>query len=102
MGIVFGLSEEMKFDQPNNFPVNWNWENYAMPTTLDHPKWADFTNVIVEPIDAIGPYGAKGVGDRRPHHPRPAIANAIYNAIGVRIHDAPITHATRSSRRSRR
>ena len=91
MGFGFALSEEMKFDKPNNFPVNWNWENYAMPTTLDHPKWADFTNAIIEPIDAIGPYGAKGVGEPPTSPPGPAIANAIYNAIGVRIHDAPIT-----------
>ena len=91
MGFGFALYEEMKFDKPNNFPVNWNWENYAMPTSLDHPKWADFRNVIVEPIDAIGPYGAKGVGEPPTSPPGPAIANAIYNAIGVRLHDAPIT-----------
>jgi len=91
MSIGFGLAEEMKFDLPNNFPVMWNWENYAMPTTLEHPKWADFKPIIVEPIDALGPYGAKGVGEPPCAPPAPAIANALYNAIGVRIHDAPIT-----------
>lgn len=91
MSIGFGLAEEMKFDPPGNFPVNWNWENYGMPTTLEHPKWADFTPIAVEPIDAIGPYGAKGVGEPPAAPPAPAIANAIYNAIGVRFHDAPIT-----------
>ena len=91
MSIGFGLGEEMKFDGPNNFPVMWNWENYAMPTALEHPKWADFKSIIVEPIDALGPYGAKGVGEPPAAPPAPAIANAVYNAIGVRIHDAPIT-----------
>jgi len=91
MGFGFALAEEMKFDPPGNFPVNWNWENYSMPTTLEHPKWADFTPISVEPIDALGPYGAKGVGEPPTSPPGPAIANAIYNAIGVRIHDAPIT-----------
>ena len=91
MGIGMGLGEEMKFDGPNNFAVTWNWENYAMPTVLEHPKWADFRPIIVEPGDAIGPYGAKGVGEPPVSPPSPAIANAIYNAIGVRIHDAPIT-----------
>lgn len=91
MSIGFGLGEEMKFDLPNNFPVMWNWENYAMPTTLDHPKWADFKPIIVEPGDALGPYGAKGVGEPPTAPPAPAIANALYNAIGVRIHDAPLT-----------
>ena len=91
MGFGFALAEEMKFDPQGNFPVNWNWENYGMPTTLEHPKWADFTPIAIEPIDALGPYGAKGVGEPPTSPPGPAIANAIYNAIGVRIHDAPIS-----------
>ncbi len=91
MSVGFGLAEEMKFDLPNNFPVVWNWENYGMPTTLEMPKWADFTPIAVEPIDAVGPYGAKGVGEPPAAPPAPAIANALYNAIGVRVHDAPIT-----------
>src|SRR5581483_10968824 len=91
MGFGLAMSEELKWDKPNNFPVTWNWENYAMPTSLEMPRWADFTNVAVEPIDAIGPYGAKGVGEPPTSPPGPAIANAIYNAIGVRIHDAPLT-----------
>ncbi len=91
MGIGMALGEEMKFDPQHNFPVIWNWENYAMPTVLDHPRTADFQTVIVEPGDAIGPYGAKGVGEPPTSPPSPAIANAIYNAIGVRIRDLPIT-----------
>ncbi len=91
MSFGFALGEEMKFDPQQKFPINWNWENYAMPTVLETPKWADFQPVIVEPGDAIGPYGAKGVGEPPTSPPAPAIANAIYNAIGVRIHDAPLT-----------
>lgn len=91
MGFGMALGEEMKYDLPGNFPVTSNWENYAMPTTLDVPKWADFRPVIVEPGDAVGPYGAKGVGEPPASTPAPAIANAVYNAIGVRIHDAPLT-----------
>ena len=91
MGFGLGLSEEMKWDKPHNFPVTWNWENYALPTSLDMPTWSSFTPIIVEPIDKIGPYGAKGVGEPPTCAPGPAIANAIYNAIGVRIYDAPLT-----------
>ncbi|HEU5287413.1 MAG TPA: xanthine dehydrogenase family protein molybdopterin-binding subunit [Candidatus Limnocylindria bacterium] len=91
MAIGMGIGEEIKHDPQANFPVHWNWENYAMPTTLEHPKWADFKPIIVEPIDALGPFGAKGVGEPPTAPPPPAIANALYNAIGVRIHDAPIT-----------
>ncbi len=91
MGFGLALSEEQKYDKQFNFPLQWNWENYAMPTTLDMPNWANFTPIIVEPVDAIGPYGAKGVGEPPTSPPGPAIANAIYNAIGVRIHDAPLS-----------
>lgn len=91
MSFGFGLGEEMKFDPQHGFPVTWNWENYAMPTVLEHPSWADHQMIVVEPHDAIGPYGAKGVGEPCTSPPAPAIANAIYNAISVRIHDAPIT-----------
>jgi CO/xanthine dehydrogenase Mo-binding subunit len=91
MSIGFALAEEMKFDGPNNFPVNATWENYAMPTALEHPKWADFQPFAIESISKIGPYGAKGLGEPPTCPPAPAIANAVYNAIGVRIHDAPIS-----------
>lgn len=91
MGMGMGLGEEMKIDPQNGFTTQWNWENYAMPTVLEHPKFAAFQTIAIEPIDAIGPYGAKGVGEPPTSPPAPAIANAIYNAIGVRIYDAPIT-----------
>jgi len=45
----------------------------------------------VEPIDPYGPFGAKGVGEPPYSVPAPAIANAIYNAIGVRFKELPIT-----------
>lgn len=91
MGIGMGLTEEMKHDPQSHFTVNWNFENYALPTVLEHPKIAAFRTVQVEPVDKIGPYGAKGVGEPPTSPPPPAIANAIYNAIGVRILDAPLT-----------
>jgi CO/xanthine dehydrogenase Mo-binding subunit len=47
--------------------------------------------VIVEPGDPDGPYGAKGVGEPGLVPTAPAIANAVYDAIGVRIRDLPIT-----------
>ncbi len=47
--------------------------------------------VIVEPDDADGPFGAKGVGEPGLVPTAPAIANAIYDAVGVRIRELPIT-----------
>lgn len=93
MSIGLGLGEEMIFDPPTNVPVNATWENYPMPTVLEHPKWADFLPFVVESISKIGPYGAKGLGEPPTSPPAPAIANAIYNAIGLRIHDAPASRA---------
>lgn len=91
MGMGMAIGEAMTFDPSQKFPVVWNWENYAMPTSLDHPPFADFQTVIVEPGDAIGPYGAKGVGEPPVSPVSPAVANAIYNAVGVRLHDTPFT-----------
>jgi len=47
--------------------------------------------VIVETFDEAGPYGAKGIGEPGLVPTAPAIANAIYDAIGVRIKDLPMT-----------
>lgn len=54
----------------------------------------DIGNIIVDFVDnyePTGPYGAKSLGEIVIHTPAPAIANAIYNATGVRIRELPIT-----------
>ena len=56
--------------------------DYRIPTSLDTPE---FESLIVESIDPEGPYGAKEVGEGPLHHSIPAIANAIYDAVGVRM-----------------
>jgi len=48
--------------------------------------------MIVESVDPYGPFGAKGVGEPPYSVPAPAITNAIYNAIGVRFSEIPITN----------
>jgi 4-hydroxybenzoyl-CoA reductase subunit alpha len=62
--------------------------DYRIPTTLDTP---DIHAMIVEKPDPRGPYGAKEAGEGPLHPVIPAIANAIYDAIGVRIDELPIT-----------
>ncbi len=47
--------------------------------------------VFVETDDEFGPFGAKGVGEPGLVPTAPAIGNAVYNALGIRIHDLPIT-----------
>jgi xanthine dehydrogenase molybdenum-binding subunit len=59
-----------------------------MLTTKDMPK---IEVILVEPLEPTGPFGAKGVGEIALAPIAPAIANAIYNATGIRIKEIPIT-----------
>ncbi len=62
--------------------------DYRIPTSLDCPE---FVPLIVESNDPEGPYGAKEAGEGPLHPSLPAIANAIYDAVGVRIDSLPFT-----------
>ena len=61
---------------------------YILPTSLDVPK---ITSIIVEDPDPIGPLGVKGIGEPAMVPTIPAIMNAVYDAIGVRITSLPAT-----------
>ncbi len=65
-----------------------NYDSYKVPGTLDMP---DSTVLIVDKPDPKGPFGAKGVGKPGMVGIPPCIANAICDAIGVRLHDLPMT-----------
>ncbi|MEM7416067.1 MAG: xanthine dehydrogenase family protein molybdopterin-binding subunit [Gemmatimonadota bacterium] len=62
--------------------------DYRIPTSLDTPE---LEALIVESIDPEGPYGAKEAGEGPLHPSIPAIANAIYDAIGVRMDRLPFS-----------
>ncbi|UCC83305.1 MAG: molybdopterin-dependent oxidoreductase [Gemmatimonadota bacterium] len=62
--------------------------DYKIPTSLDTPE---LESLIVESVDPEGPYGAKEAGEGPLHPSIPAIANAIYDAVGVRIDRLPFT-----------
>lgn len=62
---------------------------YRLPTLHDLPE--QFEAIMIENADGPGPEGAKGVGNTPVSPIAPAIGNAIYEAIGVRIKDLPIT-----------
>ena len=61
---------------------------YRLPTSLDTPQ---LEAIIVETVDAEGPYGGKEAGEGPLNPVIPAIANAVYDAIGVRFDETPIT-----------
>lgn len=85
-GVGYGLTEEIKVR--NGRVMNPSFRDYQMLTAMDV---VPIEPVIVEPDDKDGPYGAKGVGEPGLVPTAPAIANAIYDAIGVRMRDLPIT-----------
>ncbi|MCA9619072.1 MAG: molybdopterin-dependent oxidoreductase [Myxococcales bacterium] len=64
--------------------------DYRIPTSLDVP---DLHALIVESNDPEGPLGAKEAGEGPLHPSIPAIANAIYDAVGIRLHRLPFTPA---------
>lgn len=67
---------------------NNKFSKYLLPTSMD---MIDVDNIIVEDPESTAPYGAKGIGEPVMIPIAPAILNAIYNAIGVRITELPVT-----------
>jgi CO/xanthine dehydrogenase Mo-binding subunit/CO/xanthine dehydrogenase FAD-binding subunit len=86
MGIGGALGEELV--REGGRVVNSAYVNYALPRSSDLPS---IRPVIVEAYDPAGPYGAKSVGEMAIVPPGAAIANAVYDAVGVRIRELPIT-----------
>jgi xanthine dehydrogenase molybdenum-binding subunit len=86
-GIGYALYEQVQSEEGRI--MNPNFRDYKIPTIheMDFPIDLEF----IETDDSFGPFGAKGVGEPGLVPTAPAIANAIYNAVGVRIHDLPIT-----------
>lgn len=68
----------------------WNnrLSSYIIPTSMDMPE---IQNIIVEDPESTAPYGAKGIGEPVMISVGPAILNAIYDAVGVRITEIPVT-----------
>ena len=67
---------------------NTSFSTYMVPTIADMPE---VTPIIVESHDPIGPFGAKGIGEPSLIPTPPAIANAIWDAVGVRLRELPMS-----------
>ena len=80
-------TEEYIIDLKTGIMLNPNLLDYKVLTFLDMPKSNDMRKIIVERPCAWGPFGAKGFSEVACCSLAPAIANAIYNAIGIRIYD---------------
>ena len=86
MGLGQALQEEMSWRHGRL--MNPSLLEYRIPTTLETPE---IETIIVESNDPEGPFGAKEAGEGSLAATIPAVANAIYDAVGVRIHSLPIT-----------
>lgn len=89
-GIGFALMEERIMDDYTGKMLNANMHDYKIPTMLDAPP--EIEVVIVSKMDKLANnMGVKGIGEPAIIPTAGAIANAVYNAIGVRIKNLPIT-----------
>jgi 4-hydroxybenzoyl-CoA reductase subunit alpha len=87
MGIGHALMENIIFAD-NGQIMNPSFLEYKMPTALE---CSDVSLLEVGSPDPIGPYGAKEIAEGLLISTVPAIVNAIYNAVGVRITELPVT-----------
>ena len=85
-GQGYALSEAMVYE--DGMLVTPSFSEYLIPTAMDLPE---IESVIFESRSGVGPFGAKGIGEPALTPVAPAIANAVADAIGVRIDDLPIT-----------
>jgi len=88
-GMAFGLRENQITDRNTGACVNPDLVNYKLLTIKDVPE---ILPILVETNDPFGPFGAKGMAEPPYSVPAPAIASAVYNAIGVRFNQLPITN----------
>ncbi len=86
MGIGYALTEEIKVE---NRVANTSFATYLIPTSFDVPQ--EFLVDIIEDPEPTGPFGAKGFAEGTVDPVAPTIANAVSNAIGVRISRLPMT-----------
>ena len=85
--IGHSLMEAVQYS-PAGDPLTAGFLDYKIPSSLDLPS---IEALIVEEADDEGPFGARGIGEPPILAMAPAIANAIYDAVGVRITSLPIT-----------
>ena len=88
-----GYGEEYIVDPKTGVIINPNLLDYKLSTFLDIPEKEDMQKIIVERPCAWGPFGAKGMSETSMCALGPAVANAVYNATGVRIYDGFLSPA---------
>ena len=85
-GLGYATTEGLLFSQGQ--AMNGSFADYALPKAEGSPK---VHSILVESMDPIGPYGAKGCSEAPINPTAAAVANAVYHATGTRISNLPIT-----------
>ncbi|MCI8766206.1 xanthine dehydrogenase subunit XdhA [Schaedlerella sp.] len=87
MGIGFGLSERLMFDPKTGRALNNNLLDYKLSTFMDHPR---LKALFVENPEPTSAFGTKALGEPPTCSVAPAIRNAVYQATGVGVNEAPV------------
>ncbi len=90
MGLSYALLEERVIDHGTGIVMNANLEDYRIAGTMETPE---IVPILVDVYDPANNVGAKGLGEPPVVPTAAAIANAVSNAIGVRVRELPITPA---------
>ncbi|AGL03254.1 4-hydroxybenzoyl-CoA reductase subunit alpha [Desulfoscipio gibsoniae] len=88
MGMGESIWEQVLFDDQGKI-LNPNLGEYRMPTAMDMPK---VTSALVESYEPAGPWGVKEVGEGATIPTMGCYANAIYDAMGIRVNSLPLTY----------
>jgi xanthine dehydrogenase molybdenum-binding subunit len=91
MGMGYGISEMLQFDQKTGKPLNNNLLDYKLPTAMDI---SELTAAFVENPEPTSAFGTKGLGEPPAIPPAAAIRNAVLNATGVAVNKAPLNPHT--------
>jgi len=86
MGLGLALTENLVVDERGN-PLNLNFTDYRLLRATDMPR---VELIIVEDKEPSGPFGAKGMGEGGLNPTAAALANAVFDALGVRIREIPM------------
>ena len=85
-GVGFGLVEELV--EESGRIITASFADYKIPNIADIPE---LTTVLLKAKGGVGPYNVKGIGEQSNAQAAPAIANAVADAVGVRIRDLPVS-----------
>lgn len=89
-GMSYALYEYRVMDKPTGFMMNANVDQYKMPFSMEIPQ---IETIVIEDYSGTSSTDAYGIGEPANIATAVAIANAVYNAIGVRIFEIPMTPA---------